>query len=44
MFFEEKIFDGDYNECHQEHENRDAVDAMHITHPFAMWGIWVSFF
>jgi hypothetical protein len=36
--------DCNYDHCQQEHENGNAIDAMHITHPFTMWCIWVSFF
>ena len=44
MSFKENIFDNNYNQREQEHENGNAIDAMHIFHPLAMWCVRVTFF
>ena len=42
LMFEEK-FDGKNNQTKDKHKNTDAVDAMHIAHPFGRRLIGVSF-
>jgi hypothetical protein len=44
MFFEEKEFHQNDNQCKKEHENRNAVDTMHVSHPTAMRCIRISLF
>ena len=44
MFFEEKEFHQNDNQCKKEHENRYAVDTMHVPHPTAMRCTRISFF
>ena len=44
MMPEEDHFNDYDNQGDKKHENRNAVDAMHVFHPLRMWLIGVSFF
>lgn len=44
MFFEKDQSNRNDDHRQQEHKNGNAIDAMHIAHPFAMRCIRVSFF
>lgn len=33
-----------HQQCKQEHQNGNAVDAMHIFHPLSPWTVRVGFF
>jgi len=44
MFFEKNQPDNNKNQPQQEYENRNSIDAMHITYPLTMRCIRISFF
>ncbi len=44
MSFKKNHPDNDNNDPDQEHKNGNTVNAVHVTHPFAVGRIGVSFF
>jgi len=44
MLSENKQLKYNNDETYEEHEEGNAVDAMHILHPTGMWSLRISFF
>ena len=43
-FPEKDHFHENDDQCNQEHEQRNAVNTVHIAHPLAMGRLWVALF